>query len=71
MTIRSTVNATILSTSKWWVVNNTGIRGQSIEWVKTTAAPAGIEKRDIDARDAGQSATPSNAFNGIHEPQSP
>lgn len=42
-------------------------RGESYEHVVATAVPGGYEKRDIDARDAGQSTTPSDAHNGPRE----
>jgi hypothetical protein len=65
MTIRTTVNETILGGGK--PAHTEAGRGETYEWVTTTAAPGGVELRDIDAREVGQSTTPSDAHNGPRE----
>lgn len=65
MTIRTTVNESTIGTLKDHADVPGG--GESYEWVATTAAPGGVEKRDMDARVAGQSTTPSDAHNGPRE----
>ena len=65
--IRGTKNESISSQTKEVAdpTANPGISGESFEHVSTDAGDT--EKRDIDARVAGQSTTPSDGFNGIYE----
>lgn len=67
--IRGTTNESIATAAKEVTdpTANPGIGGESIEWVGTTANPDGEEKKDIEARAAGQTATPSNRHNGTFE----
>lgn len=70
MTIRSTLNQSIQGNLKEYEVPaapQTGLfgRGESYEWITTSAAPGGAEMRDIDTRDAtSQSPVPSDRHNG-------
>ena len=65
--IRGTKNEGIASATKQVAdpTANPGIAGESYETVMTDAGIA--EKRDIDARVAGQTTTPSDRFNGTYE----
>ena len=65
--IRSTTNETIASATKEAAnpAANDGISGESIELVDTNAGIA--EKKDSEARVAGQTTTPASAFNGTYE----
>lgn len=67
--IRGTTNEGISSATKQVAdpTNNPGIAGESIEHVATTANPGGEEKKDSEARVAGQTTTPSDGFNGTFE----
>jgi hypothetical protein len=70
MTIRTTLNQGIQSNLKHYEVPaapQTGLRGrgESREWIQTSAAAAGAEMRDIDTRDlTSQSPVPSDRHNG-------
>ena len=65
--IRGTKNESISCVTKQVAdpTANPGIAGESYEHVSTDAGDT--ELRDIDARVAGQSTTPSDGFNGTYE----
>ncbi len=65
--IRGTINEGISTLAKQVAdpTNNPGIAGEGFEVVDTAAGLD--ERRDIDVRVAGQTTTPSFAFNGTYE----
>jgi len=61
--IRGTTNGGIMSASKL-----TGVEvGPSESWEHVSTTAGAKELRDIDAREVGQTVTPSNRFNGTAE----
>ena len=64
MTIRSTVNATIINKNK----HHSAVPGRSQSIEHVSIAGINTEKRDVDDREVDQSTTPSHAHNGRIEP---